>query len=280
MKDRLTPIAIGAALFCVFAAMIIDGGSPAVLFKPAPLILVFGGTFAASVAGIRKIELGTVRAIFKLAMGHNPPDLHREITTMVEMAQLAKSGAGVLSLENRVRESDDAFLRLGVQLVIDGSSSEEIREILETEIAAMQERHRLGAKFFSDLGGFAPTLGILGTVIGLVHVLSNLSTPGALGPAIASAFTATLWGVLSANLFWLPISNKLKRLSAAEVQAKQMDLEGLLAIQSGTPTRMVRTRMETFLPAAARATAPQRERVQPAGDQVQLQGGGLQEVPS
>ncbi|MGH9082205.1 MAG: motility protein A [Acidimicrobiales bacterium] len=250
-KDKLTPMAIGGSMVCVILSMLMDGGNPAVLFKPAPLILVFGGTLAASLAGVLKSEVKGVRAVFKQAMGSVVSELDAAIETMVELARAAKAST-VLSLENEVRDVDDRFLQLGVQLVVDGRSSDEIRDILESEIDAMEARHRTGAKFFTDLGGFAPTLGILGTVIGLVHVLGSLSNPGALGPAIASAFTATLWGVLSANLFWLPIANKLKRISAAESQVKLMQMEGLLAIQAGGSSRIVRTRMETFLPTGAR----------------------------
>lgn len=263
MKDNLTPLAIGGALFCVVASMVMDGGNPAVLFKPAPLILVFGGTVAVSVAGILKRETKDVRAVLKRAMGSTVPDMDAAIEMMVELAKTAKSST-VLALESELREVDDPFLQLGVQLVIDGRNSEEIREILEAEVAAMEARHRAGAKFFTDMGGFAPTLGILGTVIGLVHVLGSLNSPSKLGPAIASAFTATLWGVLSANLFWLPISNKLKRVSALEAQVKLMQTEGLLAIQAGGSSRIVRTRMETFLPAAARAVAYPDRRAQAA----------------
>ena len=250
-KDKLTPMAIGGALVCVLLSMMLDGGSPTALIKPAPLILVFGGTLCASLAGVLKSETKGIKAVFKQAMGSAAIDLDAAIDTIVELARAAKAST-VLSLENEVRDVDDRFLQLGVQLVVDGRNSEEIREILEGEIEAMEERHRVGAKFFTDMGGFAPTLGILGTVIGLVHVLGSLSNPGSLGPAIASAFTATLWGVLSANLFWLPIANKLKRISGAEAQVKLMQMEGLLAIQAGGSSRIVRTRMETFLPTAAR----------------------------
>ena len=250
-KDKLTPIAIGGALVCVLLSMIMDGGNPTALIKPAPLILVFGGTLAVSLAGVLKSETKGIKAVFKQAMGSVAPAMDAAIETMVNLARAAKANS-VLSLENEVRDIDDRFLQLGVQLVVDGRNSEEIRDILESEIEAMEERHKTGAKFFTDMGGFSPTLGILGTVIGLVHVLGSLSNPGALGPAIASAFTATLWGVLSANVFWLPVANKLKRISAAEVQVKLMQMEGLLTIQAGGSSRIVRTRMETFLPAAAR----------------------------
>ncbi|MGH8980140.1 MAG: motility protein A [Acidimicrobiales bacterium] len=251
MKDRLTPMAIGGALVCVLLSMIMDGGNPAVLMKPAPLILVFGGTFAVSLAGLRKRDLKGVKTVFKQAMGSSTIDMDTSIEAIVNLSKVAKQ-SNVMALENYVRDVDDQFLHLGIQLVVDGSNSEEIREILENEIDAMQARHRAGSKFFTDMGGFAPTLGILGTVIGLVHVLGSLSNPGSLGPAIASAFTATLWGVLSANLFWLPIANKLQQASATEARIKLMQVEGLLALQAGGSSRVVRLRMEAFLPSASR----------------------------
>ena len=184
--------------------------------------------------------------------GEHGPGMERWLLTYADMITLLLALFVILFAISTINGKKFLAFELGVQLVVDGRNSEEIREILEGEIEAMQERHRIGAKFFTDMGGFAPTLGILGTVIGLVHVLGSLSNPGALGPAIASAFTATLWGVLSANVFWLPVANKLKRISAAEVQVKLMQMEGLLTIQAGGSSRIVRTRMETFLPAAAR----------------------------
>jgi chemotaxis protein MotA len=125
---------------------------------------------------------------------------------------------------------------------------------MEGEIIAMKERHKAGAKFFGDMGGFSPTLGIIGTVIGLIHVLANLSNPNVIGPAIGSAFTATLWGVLAANLLWLPISNKLKRASELEVHHKKMILDGLLAIQAGSSPRLIQTRLQSYLSTAERSS--------------------------
>ena len=138
--------------------------------------------------------------------------MNEHIARLVELAEVARR-EGLLALEKAATEVEDPFFKRGIEMTVDGNDPEEIREILEAEIHSLQQRHKAGAKFFSDMGGFAPTLGILGTVIGLIHVLANLSNPAVLGPAIAEAFTATLWGVLTANLFWLPISNKLKRAS-------------------------------------------------------------------
>ena len=152
-----------------------------------------------------------------------------------------------MALDKAAETVEDPFFRRGLEMTADGVDPEEIQEILEGEIIAMKERHRMGAKFFGDMGGFSPTLGIIGTVIGLIHVLANLSNPNVIGPAIGSAFTATLWGVLAANLLWLPISNKLKRASELEVHQKRMVLEGLLAIQAGSSPRLIQARLQSFL---------------------------------
>lgn len=247
-------MAIGGALFCLVVSMVMDGGNPVVLFKPSPMLLVLGGTFFAGTAGYMRADVKSIRPILKQATKANLSDMEAAIDQMVSLAGLAK-GSGILALDKESEKIEDPFLRRGVQLAVDGNNSEDIREILESDIAALEERHRMGAKVFSDMGGFAPTLGILGTVIGLINVLAHLDSPGSLGPAIGSAFTATLWGVLTANLVWLPISNKLKRASELEVRVKQMELEGLLAIQAGATSRVVRMRMESFLPASARASA-------------------------
>ena len=246
MKDTWTPMAIAGGLVCVMVATILDGSSPTVLLKPSPIILVFGGTFFAATAGYMKSDVKTVKPILLRATKGDAYDMEIAIQEMARLAALAKSN-GIMALDKETHSIADPFLRRGIELAVDGVNSEEILEVLENDIAATQARHKMGAKVFGDMGGFAPTLGIIGTVMGLVHVLGNLSSPGSLGPAIGSAFTATLWGVLSANLIWLPISNKLKRASELEVQIKQMEVEGLLAIQAGASSRFVRTRMESFL---------------------------------
>jgi chemotaxis protein MotA len=165
---------------------------------------------------------------------------------VVSFAEKARR-QGLLALEDEARQIDDAFLRKGIEMAVDGSDPEEIRDILEQDVDAMKARHRTGAKFFADMAGFAPTMGIIGTVMGLLHVLQNLSTPATLGPMIAAAFTATLWGVMQANVFWLPLSNKLKRTSEIEVRRMELLLEGILAIQAGANPRVVEQRLLSYL---------------------------------
>ncbi len=254
MKDTWTSLAIGGALACVFVAMFMDGSNPAVLIKPAPLILVFGGTFFAATAGYMKADLKGIKPILMRATKGDAYDMELAIQEMARLAGIAKS-SGIIALDKETHNIEDPFLRRGIELAVDGTNSEEILDVLENDISSTEARHRMGAKVFADMGGFAPTMGIIGTVMGLVHVLGNLSSPQSLGPAIGSAFTATLWGVLSANVVWIPISNKLKRASDMEVQIKHMEVEGLLAIQNGASSRFVRTRMESFLPPQARQSS-------------------------
>jgi chemotaxis protein MotA len=245
--DRMTPIAVGGALAMILVSMTMDGSNPAVLFKPAPMLLVFGGSFLAASAGFLKSDVKSIQSVIKQAFGSPEHTPGEDIEKMVHLAETARR-EGLLALDKASEDIEDPFFRKAVQLTVDGNDPDEIQDILESEISALKERHRMGTKFFADLGGFAPTLGILGTVIGLIHVLGSLSDPDALGPAIASAFTATLWGVGSANLFWLPISNKLKRASELEINSKRMILEGLLAVQAGNSPRVVLDRLQAYLP--------------------------------
>jgi chemotaxis protein MotA len=252
--DRLTPIAVAGAFGAVLVAMIMDGSSPAVLFRPAPLVLVFGGTLAAGAAGFMKRDLKSIKDVLRSAFGAPDPDVEQDIDDIFRFASIARKD-GLLALESASKGIEDPFMLQCVQLAVDGTDAEDMQDILWSEIAASEEHHKMGEKFFSDLGGFSPTLGIIGTVVGLIHVLGSLSDPSTIGPAIGSAFTATLWGVLAANVFWLPISNKLKRTSQLQVQRMKMVMEGMLAVQSGSSPRMIRARMEAYLPPNERQEA-------------------------
>jgi chemotaxis protein MotA len=168
------------------------------------------------------------------------------------MAEKARR-EGLLSLEEETQTLSDPFLRKGISLVVDGTDPELVKDILESDLDAMEARHSRQAGLYMTMGGFAPTLGIIGTVMGLVHVLENLSDPGTLGPAISSAFIATFYGVSSANLVFLPIGNKLKRISHDEVHARTMLIEGVISIQAGDNPRVVEEKLRTFLDPAERA---------------------------
>lgn len=249
--DPMTLIGIGAALGAVLISMLLQGSNPMTLFDIPALILVFGGTAGVALAGVLKGDAKGMISIFKAALTPKPDLAHDAISRLIGLADTARR-EGLLALEEGVKEITDRFLKTGIELIVDGTDPDQVRSLMEAEIISMQGRHQHGAKILADMGGFAPTLGIIGTVIGLIHVLGSLTSPGALGPLIATAFTATLWGVMSANLFWLPMSNKLKRLSEVEIRNREMILDGILSIQEGLSSRMVEQKLLTYLPPAER----------------------------
>ncbi|MFZ5590531.1 MAG: flagellar motor protein [Bacillota bacterium] len=234
------------ALFSLVGGFLMEGGHLAALFKPSAALIVFGGTLGATVVGFTMEELKSIPAIFRIAMfprQQNPLEL---IEIIVKLADEARR-EGLLYLENRLNEIDDPFLRKSLQLVVDGTDPELVQSIMESELYATEERHHLGALIFEAAGGYAPTMGIIGTVMGLVHVLGNMSDPSSLGPAIAVAFMATLYGVSSANILWLPLATKLKNMSKKEVILKQIIIEGMTSLQAGHNPMLIRERLSAFL---------------------------------
>lgn len=248
--DPATLIGIVLALVAVLVSMIMEGGSPAALIIVPPMILVFVGTFGAAMAGgLLKDALG-VGKLLKRGLLAKPVPAGSLVETVVALADKARK-EGLLALEDASRDVTDPFLKEGLEMAIDGTDPEEVREILEIEIEVKRKADKQGAKFFADMGGYAPTVGIIGTVLGLVHVLENLSQPDKLGHLIAGAFVATLWGVMTANLIWLPIANRLKRLSEHECAQMELVVEGVTAIQAGANPRLVAQKLRSLLPAGA-----------------------------
>ena len=241
---------VGGVFAAVILSLVLEGGSPSSILGLPAMLLVFVGTFGAAMAGGVMKDLGTVVLQAKKAFVGKAPDGQEIIGTIVAMADRARR-EGLLALEDMVRDVEDPLLRQGIELTVDGTDPDEIHEILEAQIHSKRAADKVGVKFFADMGGYAPTLGIIGTVIGLIHVLGNLSSPDKLGHLIAGAFVATLWGVLSANAIWLPLSNKLKRLSEVEAAHMEMLVEGVLAVQSGTNPRLVEQKLRSILPPQA-----------------------------
>lgn len=246
--DPSTLIGLVAAWAAIIIAQILDGGNPAVLFSHiAPLLIVFGGGMSAGYIGFGMKDTGTILKSFKIALlPPKRPDSAAAVEQLMKFADAARR-EGLLALESQAKEVDDKFLRRGLELVIDGTDPDLVREVLEADLAALKERHKVGAAYMTQVGGYAPTLGIVGTVMGLIHVLENLDKPDMLGPAIAAAFLATLWGVASSNVIFLPMGAKLKRVSAIEVAYRELVLEGLLAIQAGASPRAVGERLKSYL---------------------------------
>jgi chemotaxis protein MotA len=228
--------------------MLLEGSSPLAVVLLPPLILVFGGTFGAAVAGSALADVRKLGSWFRMAFAADRSSRTTElIAELVELAAMARK-EGMLPLENRARTVRDPFLRRGLQMAIDAIPREQLRLLMEGEVEAYRADERVGARFFLKMGGYAPTIGIIGTVVGLVQVLKGLEDPSALGPLVASAFVATLWGVLSANFIWLPISAKIRR--NTELRAAEMELltEGVCEILAGTNPRALRQKLRAMLP--------------------------------
>ncbi len=227
-------VAIGALL----VADLIEGGSPAAFFNPSAIIIIFGGTFGATMASTSVKQFMTFPKLFALSMKPRVSDIAQIREMLVKFAERARR-EGLLALEADVEAVEDPFIRHGLQMVIDGLEPDTVEEILEIEIESMQARHMKGIDMFAKMGGYAPTMGVIGTVMGLVNVLSNLDDPSGLGGAIAVAFIATLIGVGSANIAWLPVSGNLKGKDQAEVRERRLALSAILAIQAGDNPRIV-----------------------------------------
>lgn len=249
--DKATLIGIVGGMVIIVGANVMEGGHPASLLALPAMVLVFGGTIAAAVAGGTMADMKAAMAALKRAFTWKATPPSELVPVVVMLAEKARR-EGLLTLEDAIADVDDDFLKRGVSLAVDGTDPEELRDILECEVVAKKATDKQCAKFFNDMGGYAPTIGIIGTVMGLVHVLENLSQPDKLGHLIAGAFIATLWGVMTANMIWLPVGNRLTRLSALESSRMELVIEGVLAVQAGANPRAVAQRLNSLLPAHER----------------------------
>jgi chemotaxis protein MotA len=253
--DPATLAGIGLALAAILGSMIMEGGNIGSMFLIPPMILVFLGTFGAAMAGTLLREATAIPKSLIRALTAKVSSPQENVAIIVKMAERARR-EGLLALEGDVAEVEDPFLKRALEMAIDGTDADEVAEILGAEVDAKRTADAAGAKLFQDMGGYAPTIGIIGTVLGLVHVLGSLSDPNSLGEKIAGAFVATLWGVMSANVFWFPIANRLKRLSDIECEQMELTIEGVLAIQAGSNPRLVAQKLQSMLPTQE---APQKD---------------------
>jgi chemotaxis protein MotA len=244
--DLAVVIGLVLAVGAILGSNAMEGGKLVALFNPSAALLVFGGTVGATAISHSLKEILRLPAL--VLQSFRQPVLDPEATgeRIVAYAQKARR-EGLLSLEAELSGERDPFLLKGLQMVVDGADPEMVRSVLETEIAVAGRRARASASVFETAGGYAPTMGIIGTVMGLIHVLSNLSDAAKLGPAIAVAFLATFYGVSSANVFWLPLAAKLKHRAAEEAALKELVLEGVLSIQRGDNPSLVREKLSVFL---------------------------------
>lgn len=244
--DPAMIIGVGLALGAIVGSLIMDGGDIGSMFLIPPMILVFGGTFGAAAAGVMLDDLKRFPKSLIRAFTAKAVDASANVAVIVSMAERARR-EGLLALESDVSSVEDPFLRRALEMAVDGTDADEVADILGAEVDAKRAADAASAKMFADMGGFAPTIGIIGTVLGLVHVLGNLGDPSTLGEKIASAFVATLWGVMTANVFWFPLANRLKRVSEVECEQMELTIEGVLAIQAGSNPRLVAQKLNSML---------------------------------
>jgi chemotaxis protein MotA len=228
-----------------------EGSNVFAIINPSAMLIVLGGTLGATIAGASFDAIKAIPKLYMKAMSSAPPDLGAKVTELVGYAESARRD-GLLALDEVTSTIEDPFTKKGLQLVVDGTDPDLVAEILEAEVSGMKKRHAIMSSPFDKAGGYAPTMGIIGTVFGLVHVLAHLDSPETLGPSISSAFIATLIGVASANVIYLPIGTRLKGISADEVHARQLIIEGILSIQAGDNPRVVQEKLVTFVPPAQR----------------------------
>ncbi|WP_054693909.1 flagellar motor protein [Syntrophomonas palmitatica] len=256
--DLATLIGLLLGLGGLLGGFMLEEGTPGMLVQLSASVIVFGGTFGAAMLSFTMEEIKTVPYFLKVVFTEEKIDYLTILDLLVGTADKARR-EGLLSLESQLGEIDNVFLSRGLQLVIDGTDPELTRNMLEMELEAHEKQQKVGEEIFMAMGGLGPTMGIIGTVMGLVQVLSNLSDPSKLSGAIAAAFIATLYGVSSANVLWIPFATKIKVKAQKHVLLMELILEGVLSIQAGENPRVIREKLMTFLPPDTRQTVSEQE---------------------
>lgn len=244
--DRGSLLGLLVGLGAIIAAQAVDGASMGSLVQPAALLIVLGGTLGAVL--LQNPGAVFLRGVRMARWAWRPPVLEYKplIDQIVGWSHLARR-EGLLALEKSAGVQKDPFVRKGLMLLVDGAEPDRLREILEVEINVREQSLRQAARVWESAGGYAPTIGILGAVLGLIHVMENLTDPSRLGAGIATAFVATIYGVGLANLIFLPLANKLKVHIAREVTYREIVVDGLLCIANGDNPRLVDSRLRGYL---------------------------------
>ncbi len=243
--DINTFLGIGFALFCILLGNHLEGGHASSLVQVTAFLIVIGGTIGAVIVSLPSADLHALKLGVRSAFKNKKHDPEETIQKLVEFAGIARRD-GVLALEQRLGEIEDPFMKQGLSYLVDGVDLSVARDAMETEIHTEFEETNAGGKIFEAAGAFAPTIGVLGAVLGLIHVMSNLSNPDAIGPGIAVAFVATVYGVGFANIVFLPMGAKIKRKAAIERDRKTLIAEGLLSIQEGLNPRVLENKLRAY----------------------------------
>lgn len=244
--DVLSVVGIAVGLIAIIGGNWLEGGHLAALINLPAFIIVVGGTFGAAAL---QTPLSTLQlAVRNIRYVFRPPalDFKNGVGKIVRWAMSARK-EGLLGLETVADTERDLFARKGLQLLVDGSEPDSIRGVMELESDLREQRDVDAAKFFEAMGGYSPTIGIIGAVLGLIHVMGNLADPSKLGPGIATAFVATIYGVAFANLFFLPVASKLRGQARRESQYREMLIEGVIAIAEGENPRAIELKLNGFV---------------------------------
>ncbi len=241
-------------LLSIFGAFMLEGGQFAALLMIPAIITVVGGTFAATIIGTSLKNVKTLFRLIGMVMAPSTYDIKSAIEELVQYSSIARR-EGLLTLDSQLSQVHDPFMRRILRSAVDGAEPESLREVGMAEMNGLSDRHAYGALLFQKMGGYSPTMGIIGTVMGLITTLASAGdNPDQLIRHIASAFIATLWGVFLANLVWIPISEKLKFIHEQEYLYREIILDGVMGIQAGEIPSVLRTKLNSKLPPQERGT--------------------------
>lgn len=248
--DLATIIGLIMGFGAIVGGQVLEGGHISALIQPTAAIIVLGGTFGATFVSfpLKHImqALKDIKKVFIIPKS-NHEGIIKEI---IGYAAKARKN-GLISLEQDAQTIKDRFTKKGITLVVDGIDPQKLRETMEISLAAHEEHAKISAEVFETAGGFAPTIGIIGAVLGLIHVMENLSDSSKLGAGIAVAFVATIYGLMTANIICIPISTKIKQRLKDELMQKEMVIEGLIAIQNGENPHFIEQKLKSFLSESA-----------------------------
>lgn len=250
--DIATIIGIIAGFGLIFMAIVL-GGSPLIFVNVPSMIIVIGGTMAGMLISFPLSDIIGVIGPVRNAFFHTDVDPAELIKKITEFATIARR-EGILALESHAGETDNEFLSKSIQLAIDGTSPELIKDILTTEVAFMEDRHALGQSILNTGGSLSPAFGMIGTLIGLVQMLATMDDPSTIGAGMAVALLTTLYGAILANIAFIPVAAKLKVRTASELLIKEIVIEGILSIQSGDNPRVVEQKLKAFIAPSLRET--------------------------
>jgi len=256
--DLATIIGLFLAVSLVGYAMLSGGGGNAFIDTQSVLIVIGGGVASAMVS-VSLTNFKRIGKVFSKALFHKEQSAQKLIQDLVGYAEIARRD-GILSLENATKDADDPFIIKGIQMAVDGTDPELIEQIMNNELEAITERHDNGKAIFDALGRYAPAYGMIGTLVGLILMLRSMDDPASLGPNMAVALITTLYGALLANMFALPIADKLAARNNEELLMKTIIIKGVMSIQSGDNPRIVEQKLKTFLPPSLRGAEQEEER--------------------